>query len=176
MKTVVLGSVPPEIEAMIEHRHATGADLFDEVWEGEYHMAPAPHGAHGRLEWEMAVILRPLAQRAGLYDTGPFNLGEPTDYRVPDAGLHRTSKTATWNPTAALVVEIVSPDDETWAKLPFYAAHHADEVVIVDPQDRRVTWLVRVGERYEPTEQSTLLDVATADIAGQIDWPSIDAD
>ena len=43
--------------------------------------------------------------------------------------------------TAALVVEIVSPDDHTWEKLEFYAAHSVDELLIVDPAERRVHWL-----------------------------------
>jgi len=30
--------------------------------------------------------------------------------------------------TVALVVEIVSPGDESWQKLPFYAAHSAGEL------------------------------------------------
>lgn len=43
--------------------------------------------------------------------------------------------------TAALVVELVSQDDETWEKLDFYAAHHVDGLLIVDPQERQVHWL-----------------------------------
>ena len=51
-----------------------------------------------------------------------FNLGESEhDFRVPDGGLHRPGGDEMWHPSAALVVEIVSPDDETWQKLPFYA-------------------------------------------------------
>jgi Uma2 family endonuclease len=44
-------------------------------------------------------------------------------------------------PTAALVVEIVSPEDETWQKLPYYAAHEVDELLILDPEKRTVDWL-----------------------------------
>ncbi len=40
-----------------------------------------------------------------------------------------------------MVVEIPSPGDETWHKLPFYAAHDVDEVLIVDPAEQTVTWL-----------------------------------
>jgi hypothetical protein len=60
------------------------------------------------------------------------------DFRAPDGGLHRPGAAGTWLPTAALVVEIVSPEDETWEKLPFYAAHDVDEVQIVDPAERKV--------------------------------------
>jgi hypothetical protein len=43
MKTVVLGPLSPEFEAILARRHALGHDLFDEIWEGEYHMAPAAY-------------------------------------------------------------------------------------------------------------------------------------
>ncbi|MBO0835758.1 MAG: hypothetical protein J2P28_09590 [Actinobacteria bacterium] len=42
MSTVVLDPVPAEVEELIERRRALGLDLFDEVWAGTYHMAPAP--------------------------------------------------------------------------------------------------------------------------------------
>ena len=41
VRTVVLGPPPAEISALIARRHALGLDTHDEVWEGEYHMAPA---------------------------------------------------------------------------------------------------------------------------------------
>ncbi len=69
------------------------------------------------------------------------------------------------------MLEILSPDDETWEKIPFYAARGVDEVVIVDPAARTVTWLVLRDSAYQPTEHSELLDVDVADLAGQIDWP-----
>jgi Uma2 family endonuclease len=176
VRTIVLGDPPAELQALIEQRRATGADRYDEVWEGEYHMAPAPHGAHGRLGWTLAALLEPLARRVGLHGSDAFNLGEANDYRVPDAGLHRTGATATWNATAALVVEIVSPDDETWEKLPFYAAHGVDEVLIVDPTRRAVTWLACIADGYEPIDRSALLDIDVAEVASRIEWPSVDAD
>lgn len=176
MRTVVVGPRPAELEALIERRRTTGADRYDEVWGGEYHMAPAPHGAHGRLGWDLGILLQPLAKRVGLVGSGPFNLGDENDYRVPDGGLLRTSRTATWNPTAALVLEIVSPGDETWAKLPFYLAHHVDEIVIVDPNGRTLTWRGRVSDEYAPLDHSVLLDVAIATFSEQIAWPPVDAD
>jgi Uma2 family endonuclease len=53
--------------------------------------------------------------------------------------------TGDWRLTAALV-EILSPADETPAKLPFYAAHQVDELLIVDPQSRTVSWCALVRE------------------------------
>ncbi len=63
------------------------------------------------------------------------------DYLVPDLALHRQGYAPQWHPTAALVVEIVSPGDKTWEKLGFYAAHHVDELLIVDPAKQKVDWL-----------------------------------
>jgi hypothetical protein len=53
------------------------------------------------------VVLDP--ESAGLEEVGESE----DDFRVPDAGLHRPGTGGFWNPTAALVVEIVSPGDES---------------------------------------------------------------
>ena len=84
---------------------------------------------------------------------------------------HRPGAAGTWHPTAALVIEIVSPGDESWDKLPFYAAHHVDEVLILDPEEHAVHWLGLTGDEYRPIERSTLIDLGQSDLAGQIDWP-----
>lgn len=134
-------------------------------------MAPAPRHGNALLDNEIARVLTPLDVAAELFASGPFNLGTVGDFRVPDRGLHRTRTNAAWLPTAALVVEIVSPDDEAWDKLAFYAAHQVDEAVIVEPRQSAIIWLRRRGDSYDRVERSTLLDVAVADIAAQIDWP-----
>jgi Uma2 family endonuclease len=170
---VILGERPPVLEALIESRRATGADLYDEVWEGEYHMAPAARGAHGHLDSEFSGLLRPHAKRLGLVESGPFNLGDPDNFRVPDRGIRERSNAA-WFATAALVLEIVSEHDESWEKLPFYATHGVDEVVIVDPRDRSAVWMEREGDGYRRVGHSALLDVDVADIVARIDWPPID--
>jgi Uma2 family endonuclease len=81
-----------------------------------------------------------------------------------------------WQQTAALVAEIVSPGDESWQKLPFYAAHRVDEVLIVDPQERSVSWLALEGGEYRSIERSGLVDLGTQGLAEQLDWPPIDGD
>ncbi len=75
---------PPVVEDWLERRRALGEDRFDEVWEGEYHVAPWPRGVHGRVENELALALRPLAKVAGLVGSGGCNIGTPDDYRAPD--------------------------------------------------------------------------------------------
>jgi len=53
------------------------------MWEGEYHVAPEAHGRHGDVDDQLAAFLRPRARAAGLWGSGPLNLGTPEDYRVP---------------------------------------------------------------------------------------------
>jgi len=110
MPTLVLGTSPPELEALLERRRRTGADRFDEVWDGVYHLVPGPSQGHARLEAQLTRLLGPPADAAGLEITGQFNLGQTReDFRVPDGGLQSCGCRENVHPTAALVVEIVSP-------------------------------------------------------------------
>jgi Uma2 family endonuclease len=143
MATLVRDPQPAEFEALLERRRRLGQDLLDEVWEGVYHVSPAPHSRHANVQQQLAVLLDALARKAGLLPrVGIFNLGGPEDYRVPDGGLLRLASDAVYLPTAALVIEIVSPGDKSWEKLDFYASHDVDELLIVDPELRKVDWLV----------------------------------
>jgi len=172
MKTVVLGPRPAELQSLIERRRAQGIDLFDEVWEGSYHVAPAPNAAHGYIDDVLAVLLHPYAQAAGLTGTGPFNLGGPEDYRVPDRGYHRGRPRGTWAPTAAIVVEIVSPDDQTYEKFAFYADHKVAEIIVADPSTKSLAiWRQSPDGGYEEIPASTLLGVTAADLKAAITWP-----
>jgi Uma2 family endonuclease len=173
MRTVVLDPPTVGLEELLERRRRWGADHHDEVWEGVLHMGPAPHGRHVDVQQQLAELLGPVARAAGLCPTiGEFNLGDNAeDFRVPDGGLHRVREDILWYPTAALVLEIVSPGDESWEKLPFYAAHGVDEVLIVDPQERSVSWLGLAGEEYRPIERSGLIDLGAQELGEQLDWP-----
>jgi len=171
MPTFVRDPQPAEFEALLERRRRLGQDLFDEVWEGVLHVNPAPHSQHGRLEWQLAGILAPLADAAGLRALGQFNLGEEGDYRVPDGALVSPGPDAVYLPTAALVLEIVSPADETWEKLDFYAARGVEELLIVDPQEKAVSWLGLEAREYKHLKRSRLIELAAAELAARIDWP-----
>ena len=70
-----------------------------------------------------------------------------------------------------MVVEVVSPHDESWLKFDHYAAHGVDEVLIADPQDSTLHLFVLVDGAYQPAERSDLLDVTVADLHAAIEWP-----
>jgi Uma2 family endonuclease len=171
VKTVVLGTRPPELDEIIHRRQALGQDRLDEVWEGDYHMAPAPHQWHGYVVNRLIIALEPLLHRAGLVSTDAFNLGAPDDFRVPDIGLHRALVDSAFVPTAALVVEVVSPGDESWEKFDFFAAHAVDEVLIADPHRRELALFVLDDREYRRVEASRLLGIDAATLHTAVHWP-----
>jgi Uma2 family endonuclease len=173
MRTLVPDPPPPEIEAWLEQRRRCGADLHDEVWDGVLHVAPPAHGRHAELQAQLIAILDPLARERGLTPLAAFNLGSADDFRVPDAGLQRTHLSSLYYPTAALVLEVLSPGDESWEKLPFYAAHGVEELLIVDPNARAIHWLALTDDQYLPLAHSTLLDLGPGELAKRIAWPAL---
>jgi Uma2 family endonuclease len=171
MRTLLPDPPPPAFEELLERRRHRGLDRRDEVWQGVLHMNPVPHSRHAQLQAHLLELLGPLARARGLVALGEFNVGDQDDYRIPDAGLAQRGPGALWNPTAALVVEILSPNDDSWNKLPFYAAHAVDEVVIVDSDKRSVTWFARAGATYRETTGSGLIELTADHLAQRLDWP-----
>ncbi len=173
VRTLILEPSSAGLDELLERRRVSGLDRLDEVWEGVRHMVPAPSGEHADVAQQLAEALGAPARAAGLVPAmGEFNLGvSEHDYRVPDGGLHRQRPRGVWQATAALVVEILSPDDESWDKLPFYARYGVEEVLLVDPQARVVHWLGLVDGAYASIEASRLIDLGAAELAKRIDWP-----
>lgn len=172
MKTVILGEQPPEILAFLTRRRALDQDRSDEVWEGDYHVVPAPHPWHSYIDRTLGELLGPPARAAGLVGLSEFNLGTTKDdFRVPDGGYTRGVPNEVFVPTAAIVVEILSPGDETWEKLPFFARHGVEELCIVDPRRHEVRWFLLAGEAYEEAGASALLGVTGEQLVASIDWP-----
>jgi hypothetical protein len=168
--TLVLDPYAFELDALMERRRVSGLDRLDEVWEGVLHMVPAPSSEHAQIAQQLAVALDGPARAAGLIPAmHEFNLGDSEhDYRVPDGGLLHPDTGGVWLHTAALAVEIVSPGDEAWQKLPFYAAHEVDEVLIIDPAEHALHWLGLADGEYRPVERSDVIDLGPAELAGRI--------
>lgn len=149
MRAVML-DVP---ERLLEQRRRMGADVFDEVWEGVLHMVPPPSSHHQRLGARLVANLLPLAEARGLvtlYETALRRKGTGwDDYRVPDLIVARhehVSDEAVEGP-ALLVVEILSPGDETYDKLGFFAELGVEEVLVVEPLTKAVELFVLRGGR-----------------------------
>jgi Uma2 family endonuclease len=103
-------------------------------------------------------VLGPLAASLGLeatYETGVYRPGRSDDYRQPDivvsAPEHQSARGIEGR--AELVVEIRSPHDEAWDKLPFFAEMGIPEVLILDTDEP--TLLQLATDRYEPVTPGT---------------------
>ncbi len=137
MKAVMF-SVPPEIVAL---RKRTGADRWDEMWEGILHMGPAPNLEHQGFRAALGDYLRhrwARPMRGTVYEEVNVATvgGWPDDYRIPDLALVTPRSAAAprgeyLEGAPDVVIEIESPGDESREKLGFYAALGVPEVWII---------------------------------------------
>lgn len=142
-------------EELLAERRRTGADRRDEVWNGVLHMVPAPSFWHQRFGGELYVVLKSLLQDRGLlvvYEVSIHRPGTKSDYRTPDLVVCRPEHASERGVegVAALAVEILSPDDETYEKVPFYESVGVEELLVLDPKSRKAELFVRRGERLLP--------------------------
>jgi Uma2 family endonuclease len=154
----------------IAERQRLGLDRHDEVWDGVYHMAPAASSNHAKVGGKVLLLLGPIAHEMGLYPTLEFNLGVPNDFRVPDLGFHRSDLEAVWLETAAVVVEVRSPDDESFEKFEFFFRHGVEEVLIVELAETTVTWFDRGLTSFESAAASSILGVTAAQVLAALGW------
>jgi Uma2 family endonuclease len=165
----VLLDVPSELLA---ERARQGVDVFDEMWDGELHMAPPPSEEHQRIGGELFIALHGAVTEAGLvlrYETGLFDPEAPegSNYRVPDlvvfAASHRSDRGVEGG--AALVVEIRSPGDESLEKLGFYQRVGVREMVLIDQVTKEVRHWRRIADSLVETEHDEGAPVALAELA-----------
>jgi hypothetical protein len=60
MRTLVLDPQTAGLGELMERRRRFGLDRFDEIWEGVYHMVPAPSIGHADTESQLHALLRPM--------------------------------------------------------------------------------------------------------------------
>src|SRR6266508_6931306 len=137
-------------EEQLAERARKGHDLFDEMWNGVLHMNPPASSDHQGFGGLFFEVCAPLARRRGLrafYETGLYRPGRDDDWRVPDhiyCSPDLVTKRGVEGP-AELVVEFLSPNDESYQKLGFYGELGVGEVLIIDPVSRRFELFVNRG-------------------------------
>ncbi|CAN5198600.1 hypothetical protein BH24ACT1_BH24ACT1_07550 [soil metagenome] len=149
-------------ETMLDERRRLGLDVFDEMWAGVLHMVPPPGGPHQRLATCFTRAVGPAADRQGLLisaETGLYAAAD--DYRVPDLAVYRHEHASDRgiDGTAQLVLEIRSPQDESYDKLDWYAARGVREVFIIHPDTRAIERYALRGGAYrlaEPNDSEML--------------------
>ena len=154
-------AVMPEVEAgILDWRRRTGADRWDELWDGVLHMPPMPDRSHQVLELALGAWLKTFwAHPRGCKVYPPINLALPgrwpADYRIPDLVLltpdrFHIDRNEYFEGGPTVVVEIRSPGDGSYEKLPFYAQLHVPEVWIVDRDTRQPEVFRLVDADYQP--------------------------
>jgi Uma2 family endonuclease len=168
--------------AVLDERRRLGLDGRDEVWDGVLHVVPPPGGPHQRLSSAFFIVVGPLVSARRLVphvETGLFRAAD--DYRVPDQLYCRPEHLSDRGAEGAeLVVEVRSEGDETYRKLPFYAAAGVREVLVLHPHDRRAELFRAVDGELRPVSadaerglRSDVLGVHLRTVDGQlrITWP-----
>jgi Uma2 family endonuclease len=146
---VVLRDPSPD---MLEERRRLGHDLLDEVWDGVLHMVPQPGTPHQSFARELLFFLRSRVRDGYeiFYETGLYLSADESNYRIPDlvvaAKPHIAERGVEQH--AELVVEVLSKNDMSRDKLPFYAACSVKEVWLVDPKTRAHEVYVLRGSQY----------------------------
>ena len=141
---------------VLDERRALGLDGHDEMWEGELHIVPPEEFGHQEFGGLLLMAIDRIrgalglrsAQEAGVFDP---KAGE-RDYRVPDLVIARPENVSRRGVEgrAVMAVEIRSPDDETYEKIPFYARVGVEELLVIDRDTRAVELFVRVGDKLRP--------------------------
>ena len=137
---------------------------WDEMWNGVLHMPPMPNGMHQDFAFHLQSYLwQYWAKPRGGRVRQEVNLTTPEDeahwthnYRIPDlvvlsADRLGIDKNEYMVGAPLVVVEVKSPNDETYDKFPFYAALGVPEVWVFD-RTTRVPELYTLGAAatYEP--------------------------
>jgi Uma2 family endonuclease len=148
-------------DELIRRRRESGADKYDEVWDGVYVMAPLANDEHQDLVDQFATILTVTVQWKGLGKVRPgVNVSDRRDdwrsnYRCPDVVVYLNNTAAEncgthWRGGPDLAIEVTSPDDATLDKLPFYAQVGTRELLVVDRDPWRLThYRLQDGELVE---------------------------
>jgi Uma2 family endonuclease len=148
----------------LARRRQTGIDRYDEVWESVLHMAPAPAYEHQRIVSAMDRFLGPLCERKARGVLAPginvFNEASATqDYRIPDLTFVVAGRRDIIAPDGIrgggpdAVIEIRSPEDETYDKLPFFARLGVREVVVVQRDTKGIEIYRLAGDEYVPVSR-----------------------
>jgi Uma2 family endonuclease len=146
-------------EQELAERRAKGLDRWDEVWEGVLHMTPAPNREHQRVVVRIVAFLEPLIRESGrgTLEAG-INVfreaGTAEDYRIPDLTFVARGRESILHQDGVrgggpdAVIEVRSPEDETYEKLPFFAAIGVKELIVCQRDSKEVEIYRLAGSQY----------------------------
>jgi Putative restriction endonuclease len=144
-------------EVLIAERRRLGLDKQDEMWDGVLHMNLPGNTNHQRTEMRLALCLEPLARQSGLellVEAGLFDpaVEENKSFWVPDLVVFPPSVASDRGVEgrATLAIEIRSPGDESFDKIPHYSRIGVAELLIIDRDERTVRrWVAHTASLAE---------------------------
>jgi Uma2 family endonuclease len=148
MKTVVMSA--ERADALIAERRRRDIGHLDECWEGVWHLTD-PTRRHQQIATRICRILSEVIEDTGRGSASiSINVTDREydwieNHRCPDGTVILTGNPGRWigeNEAAFLggpdlIVEVRSPGDKTYEKLPFYNSLGVKEVLIVDQETGR---------------------------------------
>jgi Uma2 family endonuclease len=152
----------PLLEDQLKRERAlSGADRYDEVWDGVYVMAPLANNEHQFLAMEIAAAIRQgiRVPEEGLVFAGCNVSDQEQDwtrnYRCPDVAVFFKTNPAQdrgthWFGGPDFAAEIVSPNDRSRDKLAFYFKVGVRELLLVDRKPWRLELYRSDGESLKP--------------------------
>jgi len=141
MKIVILD--PTERKRLIKRRRETGADRFDEVWDGVYVMSPIGDNLHQYLSGKLVSALdQSFGATESIKVFPAVNISDREEkwkrnFRCPDVAIFSARNPAKdrgnhWLGGPDFAVEILSPHDRSRRKLQFYAKVGVRELLLID--------------------------------------------
>jgi len=151
-----------------ESHEASDASKWDEVWEGVLHVPPLPNDEHQDLVYGLGIPLREVVQSPGLGKVRPgVNVTDrhpnwKFNFRGPDVVVYLNSNPAInhethWTGGPDFLIEIISPGEDPYAKLDFYAKVHTREVLIVHRQPWTLELFQLKGDTFSAVGRSDLM-------------------
>lgn len=154
---------------IIARRRRLGIDHWDEVWNGVYVMAPAADNQHFSVSTDLSFVFTTTVKLAGLgLCYWGVNISDRKEkwtknFRCPDISVFLNGTQAEdcgefWFGGPDFAVEVVSPRDRTWKKIPFYQKVGTRELLVIDRRPWRLTLLRLVEGQLAPVGQSTFAE------------------
>lgn len=167
MKLVILD--PDDQQRIIRRRQVTGADRYDEVWNGVYVMSPIADNEHQHLVTMLTSgLLHALGDDGVTRVYAGVNVSDQEvswerNYRCPDVAVFLPGNPAQDRITHYLggpdfAVEIVSRYDRSRKKYRFYSSVGVRELLLVDRSPWSLELVRNHNGRWELVGKSTLDD------------------
>lgn len=162
----------PGVEDRLKaERQASGADRFDEVWEGIYVMAPLANNEHQDIQAGLVSALQAAVVWAGLgraqagANVSDREASWEHNYRCPDVVVVLTDGVARdcgthWCGGPDFATEISSEGDRSHEKFEFYSSIGVRELLLIDRDPWQLELYRLIDKQLESVARSTMTNQA----------------